>query len=195
MDSIPFFIFVAVFALFFLALAVIVIVFWWKRYGAGRRIDKPFIEHDVEFEWTVKPSSALRATAIFLLLLVPLGYMLLDDKDSESKLIQSGIALIAAVAGLLGGQGSRTYQITGEGLYQKESPKKKKSKLLFAWADVDWIKPESDDFSYQLKPHTPILSDYSPAFLPRKGKIRCGKETTLIVSMILAKGVSVGPRE
>ena len=161
--------------------------------GAGKKGEEPPVPADVEFEWTARPpllGKLLAALAVIAAMAI--AYIYGEGEGLNKGVMQMIVGVFTVLAALLGTHWqTSTYQFTRDGLYSVERSGKKQRKMVFAWPHLLWIKPENHGFKYYLKQDAGVRPPAAGA--RRSGKIPCGKDATLVNSMLLARGIPTSP--
>lgn len=185
------------------ALAIIVIIVLRARNSKIEQASTdPFasgVTANVEYQWEVRPNIFARLLVIMLIIgaavygwfTLPFLRGIISD---SGQLWVVGIWLLSFVFGSLG-QAYR-YSITEDGLMRERlssNKKNNKPELLFAWHQLSWIKPTNNGFRYYLRGslNENLLEDGEIKFKSSKsGHVDAGENPTLVVSLIMARGVS-----
>jgi hypothetical protein len=179
------------------AVAVAIVLFLLLRSRGGAAVpdaealEGAYSDPGVEYEWTVGTSQKTKVVLLLLMMGALVGAIWLLSREGvelpgflQAMLTGLGVFL-ALFSGLFR---KKTYQITHDGLYVFSSNKKDRFRI-FAWEHLLWFKPNDNGFKYYVRGNIQRdLPADKPTFVSGNS-IYCGKQATLVNSIILARGV------
>ncbi len=184
-----------------IAILAAVIILWWRLVGERRsqsrvEAEAEFAYADVEYQWTQR-QPYVGLLIIFLILLAGFLTYQFFTEEEFSGLSQLLVPVLGIILALLNAAlKSYTFQIAHGGLFVVAPGTKTERKRIFAWDDLLWFKPENDGFKYYLKPEARSVGATEGRSIFKGNKIPCGKQSTLINAMIMARGIPTSlPRE